>query len=148
MMHSYLWGLPDAIRKVCLGEPIFQPYTPEERRTAMLGWIEKGLLPPQAERLIDNPNAEIEQKVKEKPKNPQKNPKPVPPRKPGWGDRVSQALAKFGITDEKVSEMLGRPCNCPERREKLNRLGRWAESFFNSKEEAEQALEEIAKPKE
>lgn len=45
---------------------------------------------------------------------------------PGLGDRVSQALAIVGVTDERVSKVLGRKCRCPERREWLNQLGDWA----------------------
>ena len=44
-------------------------------------------------------------------------------RTPGLGDRVSQVLSFVGITEARVSKLLGRPCNCPKRREALNRLG-------------------------
>ena len=43
----------------------------------------------------------------------------------GLGDRVSQALATVGVTQERVSRWLGVPCNCDARKEKLNSLGRW-----------------------
>jgi hypothetical protein len=46
------------------------------------------------------------------------------PRKPGLGDRVSQALSLVGITEARVSKLLGRPCGCGKRREALNRLGK------------------------
>jgi hypothetical protein len=39
---------------------------------------------------------------------------------------VSSVLSKIGITPERVTEWLGRPCGCEERRERLNRLGEWA----------------------
>jgi hypothetical protein len=42
----------------------------------------------------------------------------------GLGDRVSQALSLVGITEQRVSKLLGRPCGCSKRREALNRLGR------------------------
>lgn len=42
----------------------------------------------------------------------------------GLGDRVSQALSLIGITEQRVSKLLGRPCGCGKRREALNRLGR------------------------
>jgi len=42
------------------------------------------------------------------------------------GDTVEQALTAVGITSERVSKWLGKPCNCPERIEKLNQLHRWA----------------------
>lgn len=42
------------------------------------------------------------------------------------GDRIGEALALVGITDQRVSKWIGRPCRCPERRIKLNALGLWA----------------------
>lgn len=47
----------------------------------------------------------------------------TPPR-PGLGDMVSAGLAAVGITPERVSRVLGRPCGCKERAAKLNELGR------------------------
>lgn len=47
---------------------------------------------------------------------------------PGLGDRVESALAFIGITKDRVEAWIGEPCNCDERREKLNALGEWAAS--------------------
>ena len=44
----------------------------------------------------------------------------------GLGDRVAAVLAAAGITKERVSRMLGRPCKCKERQRRLNELGRKA----------------------
>jgi len=44
--------------------------------------------------------------------------------KPGLGDRVASALAAVGITKERVSKALGKPCSCAKRQAKLNELGR------------------------
>jgi hypothetical protein len=44
--------------------------------------------------------------------------------KPGLGDRVASALAAVGITKERVSKALGKPCGCAKRQAKLNELGR------------------------
>jgi len=44
--------------------------------------------------------------------------------RPGLGDMVSAGLSAIGITKERVSKMLGRPCNCPQRQAALNELGR------------------------
>ena len=44
----------------------------------------------------------------------------------GIGDAIETMLTKVGITDDRVTKWLGRPCGCKERKEKLNRLGRWA----------------------
>lgn len=43
---------------------------------------------------------------------------------PGLGDRVASALAAIGVTKERVSKALGRPCGCAKRQAKLNELGR------------------------
>jgi hypothetical protein len=41
----------------------------------------------------------------------------------GLGDLVASGLARIGITEERVSRALGRPCGCKERRAALNRAG-------------------------
>lgn len=42
----------------------------------------------------------------------------------GLGDMVKAGLSALGITEERVSKALGRPCGCGRRREALNALGR------------------------
>jgi hypothetical protein len=60
------------------------------------------------------------------------------------GDNVTAALKVVGITDKKVTKWLGRPCGCPERRERLNRLGAWAYRIITGQtEKASEYLEEI-----
>lgn len=60
------------------------------------------------------------------------------------GDAVSKALAAVGVTEERVSAALGRPCGCKARREKLNRLGTWAARVLSGKtEDAQKYLDEI-----
>lgn len=55
-------------------------------------------------------------------------------RKPmGLGDEVEKALSIMGITKDRVESWLGEPCNCPERREKLNSLGFWAQRVISGK---------------
>ncbi len=44
--------------------------------------------------------------------------------RPGLGDIVAAGLILIGITKERVSAAIGRPCGCSERAEKLNELGR------------------------
>jgi len=56
-------------------------------------------------------------------------------RRPGLGDMVKRALACAGITEERVSRWIGRPCGCAERQERLNELGRWAIAWLSGKEE-------------
>jgi hypothetical protein len=42
----------------------------------------------------------------------------------GLGDMVASGLGAIGITKERVSKVLRRPCGCCGRQETLNRLGR------------------------
>jgi hypothetical protein len=44
---------------------------------------------------------------------------------PLLGDMLSKALSAVGITEERVSTWLGRPCGCGERKQKLNSLHAW-----------------------
>lgn len=47
-----------------------------------------------------------------------------PRAKPGLGDMVKAGLSAIGITEERVSAAIGRPCGCSKRAEALNELGR------------------------
>ena len=42
----------------------------------------------------------------------------------GLGDMVASALSAVGITKERVSAAIGRPCGCAERQQALNDIGR------------------------
>lgn len=42
----------------------------------------------------------------------------------GLGDYVAAGLHRVGITKDRVSRVLGRPCGCLKRQMQLNRLGR------------------------
>ena len=91
------------------------------------------------------------------PKTPKKRPnrpptarkrhiKPDPlKRKPlELGDMVHEALSIVGITPERVTAWMGRPCGCSGRRERLNNLSRWAKRVIAGKtEDAREYLEEI-----
>jgi hypothetical protein len=46
-----------------------------------------------------------------------------PKAKAGLGDMVAAGLSSIGITKERVSEAIGRPCGCGERQATLNSLG-------------------------
>lgn len=60
------------------------------------------------------------------------------------GDSVSSALTLVGVTQQRVSAWLGRPCRCPEYVEKLNQLDRWTRRVVNGKiEQASHYLEQI-----
>jgi len=60
------------------------------------------------------------------------------PEQKGWafGTVIKTALSKVGITEERVSDWIGAPCNCSERADKLDQLSAWAE----------QAIKGIIKP--
>lgn len=45
-------------------------------------------------------------------------------RGPGLGDYVSKTLSAIGITEERVSRLVGRPCGCGRRKAYLNEVGR------------------------
>lgn len=50
------------------------------------------------------------------------------PPKSSWGlgTVIETALSAVGITEERVSKLLGAPCGCSERRKKLDAISRWA----------------------
>lgn len=78
------------------------------------------------------------------PGRPEPRPKPERKLPRGLGDKVEAALTAIGITSERVTRWLGRPCKCSERREKLNELGRWAKRVADGKlERAKEYLERI-----
>ena len=45
-------------------------------------------------------------------------------RPSGLGDMVASALSAVGITKERVSKAIGKPCGCKKRQARLNELGR------------------------
>jgi len=47
-----------------------------------------------------------------------------PRARPGLGDMVKAGLSAVGITEERVSKAIGRPCGCSKRAEQLNAIGR------------------------
>lgn len=60
------------------------------------------------------------------------------------GDHIEEALTSVGITSDRVSKFLGRPCGCKERKEKLNRLHAWAIRVMGGHvEEGKKDIEEM-----
>lgn len=56
------------------------------------------------------------------------------------GDAVHEALARLGITDERVAAWVGRECGgCRRRQDKLNALGQWAARVLRGR--ADRAVE-------
>jgi hypothetical protein len=47
-----------------------------------------------------------------------------PHARPGLGDMVASGLSAIGITKERVSAAIGKPCSCAKRQAALNELGR------------------------
>lgn len=91
-----------------------------------------------------------------KPVNRRKaNPRPIPPEPPTdaverpttgswrWGDNVKSALDKVGVTEERISEWLGKPCGCSQRRAKLNSLSQWAQRVLTGKGQPAEEIEEL-----
>ena len=42
------------------------------------------------------------------------------------GDHLERGLSAVGITKQRVSRLLGRPCKCKQRQQRLNELGQRA----------------------
>lgn len=64
----------------------------------------------------------------------------------GLGTLIESALSTVGVTEERVTKWLGRPCGCSERKRKLNELSTWAIGLIRgttTKEDAGKALDEI-----
>lgn len=78
---------------------------------------------------------------------PPRNPKS---RKLGLGDLIESALSAVGITEERVTKLIGKDCGCKARKEWLNRVSLWAKQTkkIESKEEALKYFEEMEKEKE
>ena len=75
-----------------------------------------------------------------------KKTKPAPIKQPTLelGDLVESALRTVGITTERVTKWIGRPCGCERRKQMLNQLSRWAKRVLSGEtEDAEKYLEEI-----
>ena len=69
---------------------------------------------------------------------------PVKPKKQELGDKVESALAKIGVTEERVSKLIGMPCGCKVRKAKLNKLHRWAARVLGGRaDKAEKYLDQM-----
>ncbi|MFA5398631.1 MAG: hypothetical protein WC346_21635 [Methanogenium sp.] len=67
-----------------------------------------------------------------------------PKRKFLLGDNISFALSTVGITEDRVTNWLGRPCGCGRRREKLNQLDIWArDTLLKTTKNAKSILERL-----
>lgn len=72
---------------------------------------------------------------------------------PRLGDLVEKALSSVGITEDRVSKWLGKPCGCKERRRKLNALADWVNRKLGMTDEEaalelEKLTEDVEKPDE
>ncbi len=60
------------------------------------------------------------------------------------GDIMEQALERIGISQERVSRWIGKPCGCAERKQRLNQLHQWAIRVTKGRiEKAKEFLEQI-----
>lgn len=60
------------------------------------------------------------------------------------GNLIESSLKQLGITSERVEAWTGRPCNCKERREKINQLEAWARRVARGKiDQARNQLDQI-----
>ena len=85
------------------------------------------------------PHPKVSEELSEPPKT-----NPVKKQQYLLGDRISSALSLVGITEDRVSSWLGRPCGCSRRREKLNKLDIWARGVVSKTiEDAKESLERI-----
>ena len=66
----------------------------------------------------------------------QHNPDAVRPKieKSGLGTRLRKNLESVGITKERVSRFIGKPCGCEKREEVLNNLGNQISDFFGARD--------------
>lgn len=81
-----------------------------------------------------------------KKKKEPKKPVALKPKPMELGDVVHEALSFVGITPERVTKWLGRPCKCPQRIEKFNELSRWARRVITGGKmegDAKESLEEL-----
>lgn len=60
-----------------------------------------------------------------------------PPRK-GLGDVVAGVLSAVGITEDRVSRLLGADCGCRRRREQLNAASEW---LFGGRQDGKKAVD-------
>ena len=60
------------------------------------------------------------------------------------GDLIESALQSVGVTSELVGQWVGKPCNCIERKQRLNALSNWAIRIMQGKNgRAKEHLEEL-----
>ncbi len=111
-------------------------------------WCEKCRTRSEWRKMYEEYRGPLQDKTKAAAKKDIKNSRPSQKRKVPrvfrLGDNVEAALKTVGITSERVSAWLGRPCGCPERKRRLNNLGAWAHRVVTGKtDKAEQYLEQI-----
>lgn len=49
------------------------------------------------------------------------------------GDEIKELLTSFGITEEVISSITGKKCNCKNRQVLLNRMSAWVSMFRKGK---------------
>ncbi len=127
---GYVYRRPSSRAPVRLCGKVISLYTPTSTLTV-------------EERIIrDKPKRRPPHRPKQKPRKVV----PMSPKPLELGDAVHEALSFIGITPERVTKWLGRPCLCGKRQEKFNELSRWARRIISGKtEKAKEYLEELIK---
>lgn len=49
------------------------------------------------------------------------------------GTAIEQALKRVGVTEERVSRWIGRPCGCSVRRDRLDKISEWAAQVLSGR---------------
>ena len=103
--------ISEPLRSICDGSRGFGP----EKRAAFELLCQRSIREAQANGMNESPNPEKQETVTQAASAPA----------PLLGDAISSALSAVGITEDRVSKWLGRPCGCGARKEKINSLHRW-----------------------
>jgi len=103
--------ISEPLRSICDGSRGFGP----EKRSAFELLCKRAIMEAQANGMNESLNPEKQEPVRQAASAPA----------PLLGDAISSALSAVGITEERVSKWLGRPCGCGARKEKLNAIHRW-----------------------
>ena len=109
-MNDYS-ALPDPLRSICDGT---RPMSDEKLI----------IFRAECDRRLGLTQYAVEHHGPESPKRP-RTLTPAAPPAPLLGDAISSALSAIGITEERVSAWLGKPCGCGARKKKLNDLHAW-----------------------
>jgi hypothetical protein len=93
------------------------------------GVVNEDVIPDSFTIMVEHPATKVRKVIRKN--SPGKSPRITKPA-PGLGDVVESALTAVGITSARVETWLGKKCNCKSRKEKLNKLSKWANQVLTS----------------